>query len=318
MSDETLTRDHIVWAYRILLDRDPESEDVILPKMRGYQSTRQLRADIVTSQEFQDKNRDFAQTNARTVVIAQIASGLRLMVNLSDHAIGLPIVRGQFEPDEVAFVRRTVTPGSHVLDVGAHIGFFAMHMADIVGPAGSVTAFEPFEENADLLEQSIQENRFRERLHLHRAAVSRTSGIAALVFATETLNSGGAFVLPAGQAVQGHAVREVRTVALDDLPLARPVSFVKMDVEGAEPLVLEGAARLFATDRPTLMTEVHHEQLGRVSGRTAADYFAQLRALGYRMFRIGEGGAVGAELNSPPPEAVCSVTAIAHPGRFPA
>ena len=36
---EGLTRDHIVWAYRILLDRDPESEAVITPKLKGYQST---------------------------------------------------------------------------------------------------------------------------------------------------------------------------------------------------------------------------------------------------------------------------------------
>ena len=42
-----LTRDHIIWAYRILLDRDPESEAVILPKLKAYQSTRQLRAESI-------------------------------------------------------------------------------------------------------------------------------------------------------------------------------------------------------------------------------------------------------------------------------
>ena len=71
-----LTRDHVVWAYRILLDRDPESEDVILPKMRGYQNTRDLRNDIVTSDEYQEKNRDYAQMNERTLVIREIAPGL--------------------------------------------------------------------------------------------------------------------------------------------------------------------------------------------------------------------------------------------------
>ena len=71
-----LTRDHVVWAYRILLDRDPESEDVILPKMRGYQNTRDLRNDIVTSAEYQEKNRDYAQMNERTLVIREIAPGL--------------------------------------------------------------------------------------------------------------------------------------------------------------------------------------------------------------------------------------------------
>ena len=73
-----LTRDHVVWAYRILLDRDPESDDVILPKMRGYQSTRDLRNDIVTSAEYQEKNRDYAQMNERTLVIREIAPGLAI------------------------------------------------------------------------------------------------------------------------------------------------------------------------------------------------------------------------------------------------
>ena len=96
-----LTRDHIVWAYRILLDRDPESDDVILPKMRGYQNTRDLRNDIVTSEEYQEKNRDYAQMNERNLVIKEIAPGLRLAIDLADHAIGLNILRGRFELNEL-------------------------------------------------------------------------------------------------------------------------------------------------------------------------------------------------------------------------
>src|SRR6188768_1530072 len=111
MAGAGLTRDHIVWAYRILLDRDPESEAVIVPKLNGYQSTQQLRADIVTSQEYADKNPDFARTNARTVIIKELDAGPRLFIDLSDHFIGLPVVRGQYEQSELEFVRRTLKPG---------------------------------------------------------------------------------------------------------------------------------------------------------------------------------------------------------------
>ena len=242
---EGLTRDHIVWAYRILLDRDPESEAVITPKLKGYQSTKQLRADIVTSREYQDKNPDFAQTNARTIVIKEFEDGVRMFVDLSDHAIGLPILRDEFEQSELAFARTMVKPGDHVLDIGAHIGFFAIRLAALVGPSGTVTAFEPFEENAELLERSVRENRFGDRLRLERAAVSRAPGMAQLTFATETLNSGGAFLVTTRTPPQGHATRAVRVVSIDTLTLPRPVSFVKMDVEGAELLVLDGAAGSF-------------------------------------------------------------------------
>ena len=205
-----LTRDHIVWAYRILLDREPESDDVILPKMRGYQNTRDLRNDIVTSEEYQEKNRDYAQMNARTLVIREIEPGLRLVIDLADHAIGLNILRGRFELNEIEFVRRTVRPGQHVVDAGAHVGLFAMHMAVAVGPSGSVHCFEPFEANAECLEQAVRENRFDGRVVVERAAVGATSGTAHLVFAPATLNSGGAFIgRPGEDVLPGHETRPV-------------------------------------------------------------------------------------------------------------
>ena len=140
-----LSRDTVAWAYRILLDRDAESDDVLLPKMRAYNTTRELRHDMVTSDEYHEKNRDFAHSNERNLVIKEIAEGLRLWIDLSDHAIGINILRGRYELNELDFIRRTVRPGQHVVDCGAHIGYFAMHLAEAVGPAGSVTAFEPFD-----------------------------------------------------------------------------------------------------------------------------------------------------------------------------
>src|ERR1700675_2195807 len=117
-----LTRDHVVWAYRLLLDRDPESEDVIGPKLAGSRDTAELRHHLMTSAEFQRKNRDYAHTNDRTVVIKEIG-GARLFVDLSDHVIGLNIVRGRYEEDGIAFVRSVLAPGDTAVDAGAHIGF---------------------------------------------------------------------------------------------------------------------------------------------------------------------------------------------------
>src|SRR3954467_5319421 len=98
-----LTREHVVWAYRLLLDRDPESEDVIGPKLAGSGNTAELRHHLMTSAEFQQKNRDYAHTNDPTLVIKELDRGVRLFVDLSDHVIGLNIVRGRYEADGVAF-----------------------------------------------------------------------------------------------------------------------------------------------------------------------------------------------------------------------
>jgi FkbM family methyltransferase len=285
MSDHPggLTRDHVVWAYRLLLDRDPESEDAIGPKLAGSRDTRELRTHLMTSAEFQEKNRDYAHTNDRTVVIKELESGVRLFVDLADHVIGLSIVRGRYETDEVRLVRGILRPGDTALDVGAHIGFFTMQMAAAVGAAGRVYAFEPLDANADLLEQSLQENRFGDRVIFRRAAVGAAAGSATLTFPAETLNSGGAYVLRDGGApLAGHQMKRVPIVALDGLDLRRPVRFIKMDVEGAEPQVIRGAEGILREDRPVILSELHPAQLERASGATVDEFLDGILALGYR------------------------------------
>lgn len=309
-----LSREHVVWAYRILLDRDPEDEAVVLPKMRAYETTRELRHDMITSDEYQEKNRDFAQANERTLVMREIDDGLRLWVDLADHAIGLNILRGRFELNELDYIRRTVGPGASVVDCGAHVGFFAVHLARLAGPSGSVVAFEPFAENLECLEKSIRENGFEERLRAEAAAVSAWTGEADLVFAPRTVNSGGAFLQRAGEsAPAGHATRRVRTVALDDVPLRRPVTFIKADVEGAEPLAFQGAERLLAEDRPVILSELHPYQLERVSGRTPGSFIAEMAARGYACHLLGAGVA-GARIDDAPTAGVTSVVFLPEPG----
>ena len=302
-----LDRDTVAWAYRILLDREPESDDVLLPKMRAYSSTRELRHDVVTSDEYQEKNRDFAQTNERTLVIAEIAEGLRLWVDLADHAIGLNIVRRRYELNELDFIARTVQPGDHVIDCGAHIGYFAMHLAARVGPAGSVTAFEPFEGNAECLERSVRENRFDGRVRVERAAVGASSGSLELVFAPKSVNTGGAFLrMPERDVPLGHDTRMVPVVALDDYPAPRPVRFIKADIEGAEPLAFRGATRLLRDDRPVILSELHPLQLERVAVMTPRAFIADMRRLGYRCHLLG-AGVPGAEIEDAPNDGVTSV-----------
>jgi FkbM family methyltransferase len=287
-----LTREHVVWAYRLLLDRDPENEEVIGPKLAGSRDTRELRHHFVTSAEYQQKNPDFAHTNDRTLVIKEL-DGTRLIVDLSDHVIGLNIVRGRYEAEEIAFVKRLLQPGDTVIDAGAHIGFFSMQMAAMVGPTGRVFAFEPLDRNAELLERSIAENRFEDRIVFRRAAVGASSGTATLTFPTETLNTGGAYVLPRGSApLAGNVERSVPVIALDDLDIARPVRFIKIDVEGAEPQVIRGASRILKEDRPVMLSELHPTQLARSSRTTADDFLRELRAIGYEA-RLLDGSSIG-------------------------
>jgi len=304
-----LTREHVVWAYRLLLDRDPESEDVIAPKLAGSRGTRELRHHLMTSAEFREKNRDYAHTNERTIVIKEIETPhgpVRLFVDLADHVIGLNIVRGGYENAEAALVHRLLQPGDVAVDAGAHIGFFTMHLAAAVGAAGHVSAFEPFDQAADLLERSIGENGLQQRVTFRRAAVGAGSDTATLTFPVETLNSGGAYLLRDGtQPLTGNLQTTVPAVALDDLELRRPVRFIKMDVEGAEPQVLRGASRLIAEDRPIILSELHPVQLERASGMSGDVFLGQIRSIGYRAEDLA-----GAPIERAPAEVMVSMVLL--------
>jgi FkbM family methyltransferase len=284
-----LTRDHIVWAYRLLLDRDPESEDAILPKLRAWNTTPELRADLLSSEEFRLKNPDRAATAESTVVIKPLPSGARLFLDLSDHVIGLAILRGQYEQREIAFARSVLRRGDVAIDVGAHIGFFTIEFAQAVGPEGHVYAFEPLPSNAALLEQSIRENRYDSRVRLESAAVGDRSGTATLRYAARSLNTGGAFLSDGSvEGLGALSSSTVPVVKLDDYAARRPVRLIKMDVEGAEPAVVAGGRGLIASDRPVIISEVHPEQLARVSATTPAAFLDQLRVLGFSAHRILE------------------------------
>jgi FkbM family methyltransferase len=207
-------------------------------------------------------------------------------------------------------VGAVLKPGDCAIDVGAHIGFFTMQMAAAVGPEGRVYAFEPLDLNADLLEQSIAENGFGGRIDFRRAAAGAAPGMATLTFPVETLNSGGAYLLRDGAApLTGHLKKDVPMVALDALDLRRPARLIKMDVEGAEPQVLRGAAGILQRDRPLILSELHPTQLERASGITANQFLAQIDAFGYRAHRI-EHAAIGAAITHAPADALVSVVLV--------
>ena len=98
-------------------------------------------------------------------------------------------------------------------------------------------------------------------------------------------------------------------MALDDLPLRRPVRLIKMDVEGAEPLVVKGAERLLRDDRPVVLSELHPTQLERASGTDGDTFLSAMRALGYRAHLV-EHGQPGAPLDRAPAEALTSIVLL--------
>lgn len=304
---ERVDRETVRWAYRMYLDREPESEDVVQQFVSACATTRDLRRAFMSSAEFRGANPEtlfFAPVSAR--VLTEIGHGVRLFVDLADTAIGANVVFGTYERPETQWLEAHVSAGDTVVDIGANIGYFTMLMARAVGPGGRVHAFEPVDENADLLERSVAENRFDDRVVAHRMALGNVTGAAALAtltLAAGSQNSGGSFLAGPADVPSGHERRTVAVSRLDDLVLGERVSLVKIDVEGAEPLVFDGARGLLRRDAPWILSEINAVQLRKVSGVTPRELIRLMGDLGYDCLAL-EGGE---PLEDHPSETVCSV-----------
>jgi FkbM family methyltransferase len=285
-----LTPEHVEWGYRLLLDREPENRRVLEEKLAWCRTTRDLRADFLSSAEYRAQNRDLALQNEPCVVIKELAGGLRLFVDLSDYVIGIAIIRGEYERPELEFVRRTLASGATAVDLGANVGRFTVEMAQIVGSAGRVFAFEPVPRSADLLARSIDENGFADRVVLERAAAGDTDGSVAVALLRDGLTSGGAYVTTADRPPPPeHELFRVKMLRLDDYPLRRPVAFIKADVEGAEPRCMRGAADVLTRDRPVILSEIHAAQMRAVSSCTPLEFIAEMRERGYECRTLEDG-----------------------------
>lgn len=201
---------------------------------------------------------DWALRRGELQVLGGLVPHLRLSGQHFDYCSGLAyaILTGAHEPMVQEALRRTVGPGSVVLDLGAHIGTLSLLAAWLVGPQGTVISVEPQRECAEAIEAHARANSFG-NISVIQAAAGTAPGEVEIVLAAESLwtlsSSVGEHPLETGRAV-------VRVVAVDDLVQTGaipPPDVVKIDVEGSELDVLAGMERTLAETRPRLIAEMH-------------------------------------------------------------
>ena len=160
----------------------------------------------------------------------------------------LRVLRGTYEPEQTAHFVRWVRPGATVVDIGAHVGYYTLLASMLAGESGSVWAFEPEPTNAAFLRRHLYLNNCR-NVHVEQLAVSNIDGRAKFSHGT---GSGTGHLDRGGDM-------EVRTVRLTDFCSSRRItpSAIKIDVEGAEEEVLEGAKELVMSARPVIFLSTH-------------------------------------------------------------
>lgn len=161
-----------------------------------------------------------------------------------DSLSGSRMLYANSHPDwyEMWFVRHYLRPGDGFLDIGANIGVYTLLAAPILGPSGWIMAFEPGIKTLERLRENIQLNGLG-GVVVHAAAVGEKAGTVRFTQSHDTTNR-----IETGAGDVGS--RDVPVVRLDEVTSGRPWSLAKVDVEGAEPLVLQGAEGMLADRNP--------------------------------------------------------------------
>ncbi|MGE0132661.1 MAG: FkbM family methyltransferase [Blastocatellales bacterium] len=211
----------------------------------------------------------FIPRQMRMPILQGRLRGKKWIAGSSTHGCWL----GSYEYDQRLLFERLVTEGSVVFDVGAHVGFYTLLAATLVGPRGRVYSFEPALANIHFLKAHLRLNRITNVTVIEKA-VSDREGTARFVEGPSSAM--GHFAEQGGVAAP--------TVSMDDLFLRGEVpapDFIKIDVESAEWLALKGAEHLLRRTRPTifLSTDIYdlHHRCCKF-----------LESLGYQLHPIGD------------------------------
>ncbi len=219
------------------------------------------------------------------VVVVQV-DGISLALDRHDHAISRPIIDGTGHDPWLADIATDhCRPGMTVVDVGANVGYFTMLAWAAVGDGGRVVAVEPRSDNCRLLLLSAGLNGAF-TIELLPVAADRTRGLAHLGVA---IGTNGGFVPDDPRALLDGSAVVVPTFPLDEV-VDGPVHLIKVDVEGAEGRVMDGAASIISTHRPIVVTELSPTMLATVSGCTCEEYLTRFDDLGYDLSEIDPVG----------------------------
>lgn len=219
----------------------------------------------------------------REVVVT--VEGLRFLVDPADMAIGALFVRdGVYEPTETALVKQILQPGMTVVDVGANIGYYTLLAASCVGSSGRVYSFEPEPTNFSLLERNIRLNHAT-NITTAQKAISNTSGTITLF--TDRRLSGGHQIFDTGAKESSMSIEAVTLDAYFQNTVPR-IDLIKIDIEGAEALALEGMSQIMrANPHVKYITEFYPAMLEK-SGHSPLEYLKALQQLGFSLHIIDE------------------------------
>ena len=187
---------------------------------------------------------------------------------------------GTYEHEKQKLFSSEIKEGNIVYDIGANAGFYTLLASVLVGSSGHVYAFEPLQRNIHFLHEHLRLNEIT-NVDVIEAAVSDIAGES---YFDDSAGAAMGHLAPAGN-------KQVKTVTIDEVieeKRLRPPEAIKIDVEGAELLVLSGAEAALKKYRPKVFLSTHGQEV-----HLKCRHF--LNSLGYKIRPLGAKDVESAE-----------------------
>jgi FkbM family methyltransferase len=182
-------------------------------------------------------------------------------------------------------IRKLLRPGDRVIDVGANVGYYTLVMSSVIGPKGRLDAFEANPRMARLLRRTVSCSGRSEFVSVHEKIVADRAGVMHLNVSDRFAGAGN--VAENGWGIgEDTEVVECEAVRLDDLAPEGAVDLLRIDTEGSEVLILNGAMGILARS-PTIKLCIEWH-VGMMSARgDVTALIAALTQMGFKFWRIG-------------------------------
>lgn len=196
---------------------------------------------------------------------------------------------GKLLPPELGVIAPCIKPGDICLDIGAHGGTWLVPLSRLVGSTGRVLAVEALPYYARVL--GITRRFLRcSNITLHNLAISEDGRSVRMVWkdAKGARLTGRTHIAARGESTDGAV--EIAGTTVDALCAGSQgrLSFIKIDIEGAELAALRGGLQTLRRHRPLILSEVVDQHLARY-GHGSAEMFNFFEDLDYRPFALHDG-----------------------------
>lgn len=194
---------------------------------------------------------------------------------------------GTYETGTADLIRAIIRPDDVVFDVGANLGWYTCLFARLLGANGAVHAFEPVPWIFRKLEVNCALNPHRARLSLNNLAVGDHKGSIDLHTFADQPHGQTSTRIPPNTTVQSSVTVPMTTLQQYSAAAnSRRVDLIKVDVEGTELQVLDGAVKLLQNTTPPLWLFEFNVETATLAGWSPYDLLDRLRQHGYRFLRI--------------------------------